>query len=148
MSLTMPIIFRQAELLFSLFSAAIPALNQYLRKFNTTGAAAFGYTNGTYGGGGYGLRSLGTRHKTDTSRLNTVNGRSDFAPDNHGNYVATVDYVNSKGNRSDGSQDGHSLGRHNSDDMIIRKDVDYEVSYSDGQEQPGPVSNRLRSNKT
>lgn len=123
-AITMPIIFRQAELLFSLFSAAIPALNQYLRKFSTQGTPG---DYSAYGnGGGYGLRSMArTTKKSHHSQLDTMASKDEW----HGNYKATVEYHGRDEN--DSSADGVSLGRHNSDDMIIRKDVVYDVTYSD-----------------
>ncbi|KAK5943160.1 hypothetical protein PMZ80_004166 [Knufia obscura] len=127
-ALTKPIIFRQAELLFSLFSASIPALNQYLRKFSTTSAATFGYAPGAHSEA-YGLKSMTRRTKNNNSQYDTLTGR-DFALENQGNYKATVDFMNTK-EPADSSADGQSLGRHNSDDMIIRKDVQYKVTYSE-----------------
>lgn len=136
-NLTRPVIFRQAELLFSLFSAAIPALNQYLRKFQTASAATFGYRPDTYAGNTYGLKSFTSRTRGGTGRVDPLQTKDSFAPTSSGNYLATVDYGNAKEERSDDGQDGLSMGRHNSDDMIIRKDVVYEISYSDGDEALG-----------
>ena len=127
-AITKPIIFRQAELLFSLFSAAVPALNQYLRKFSTQGAPSNYATYG--GGGGYGLKSMTRRTgRTQLSHLDSMTGEGDFGPGNRGNYKATVEY-NGK-DENDSATDAMSLGRHNSDDMIIRKDVVFNVTYSD-----------------
>jgi len=134
-AITMPVIFRQAELLFSLFSAAIPALNQYLRKFSTQGTPG---SYSVYGdGGGYGLKSL-TR-TTKKSHFDSMASRDGFVSERHGNYKATVEHQGRDEN--DSSADGISLGRHNSDEMIIRKDVVYDVTYSDGDHAGSRASN-------
>lgn len=140
------IIFRQAELLFSLFSAAVPALNQYLRKFSTVGTAAFGYSPGAYGAGGYGLKSMTRRtKKSQSSQRDTTTGKDNFAPNHCMHYRATVDYQARE--EHDSSADGVSLGRHNSDDMIIRKDIAYEVSYSEGNDQSGTGASKVQPHR-
>lgn len=125
-AITMPIVFRQAELLYSLFSAAIPALNQYLRKFSTVQAATFGYSPGTYGYS-YGLKSIATRSRGYTSAQDEGATKDTFpsaSRQGHLHNVATIS------NSDDGQE---SLGRHNSEDLIIRKDVTVEVSYIDAE---------------
>lgn len=128
-AITKPIVFRQAESLFSLFSAAVPALNQYLRNFQTTGASTFGYSPNH----SYGLKSYPNKSQSRIQHSHTSHVKEQFTPpENRGNYRATVEYENNKLVPSDDDQDVHSFGRHNSDDMIIRKDVAYEIAYSDG----------------
>ncbi|ETI29384.1 hypothetical protein G647_01837 [Cladophialophora carrionii CBS 160.54] len=159
-ALTRPILLRQSEVLYSLLSAAIPALNQYLRKFDTTQATVFGYNANTHGSTGrssaYQMDSLdpGQRSKNGNSNTNTKNysqagtdeatdddqgmGKStgiNFVPANHAQYHASVEGPQSEGFANDGrshaSHEEGSLGRHNSDEFIIRKDVEYTVRHED-----------------
>lgn len=140
-AITEPIIFRQVESLFSLFSAAVPALNQYLRKFQTTTAAIFGYSPGTYGSHSYGLRSVSDRGKRSLGRdeggghtphLEPSQMKDCFNPaSQQGNYSATINHKPHEDGQSDNSQEVRSLGRHDSDEMMIRKGVSYEVSHYD-----------------
>ncbi|EXJ53418.1 uncharacterized protein A1O5_13352 [Cladophialophora psammophila CBS 110553] len=152
-ALTRPVLFRQAEVVYSLLSAAIPALNQYLRKFDTTQATVFGYNAGQYGSGGrtYQMDSLGAqRSKTEDTKNYTrmendkadeVLGKStgiNFCPPSHTQYHASVEGPHNEGINNDGiNNDGRSnasheegsLGRHNSDEFIIRKDVEYTIRH-------------------
>lgn len=159
-ALTKPILFRESEVLFSLLSAAIPAVNQYLRKFDTTQATVFGYNAGQYGSGGrsYQMDSLGApKSKTNGTKNNTRNGTLngtrngtmnderddlakgtgiDFGPTNHTQYHASVEGPHTEGGyngdgRSNASHEDGSLGRHNSDEFIIRKDVEYTVRHEE-----------------
>lgn len=137
-AVTKPVILRQAELLFSLFSAAIPALNLYLRKFQTISAPTFGYSPGTYGGHSYGLKSITTKSRGYASAHDKTEIKDSFTSTSYrGNYQVTVDLGKSKGERIDDGQE--SLVSHNSEEMIIRKDVIYEISYADGEGQAGPA---------
>lgn len=120
-SLVNPLVIRQTQLLFSLFSAAIPALNQYLRRFTYTGTGIYGTSSAA--GHSYGLKSL-TRNDDTHSKLRGENNT----------YTATVAH-RGYSDRSSSPTDT-SLHRHNSDDFIIRKDVHYEISYSDSQNEP------------
>ncbi|EXJ59770.1 hypothetical protein A1O7_03917 [Cladophialophora yegresii CBS 114405] len=164
-ALTRPILLRQSEVLYSLLSAAIPALNQYLRKFDTTQATVFGYNANTHGStgrsGAYQMDSLhasGQRSKNGGSHANTKNyshldgtdepltdeaqrvGKStgiNFVPANHAQYHASVEGPQGQGEafandgRSNASHEEGSLGRHNSEEFIIRKDVEYTVRHED-----------------
>ncbi|KAJ9611328.1 hypothetical protein H2200_004512 [Cladophialophora chaetospira] len=151
-ALTTPYLFREAEVVYSLLSAAIPALNQYLRKFDTTQATVFGYNAGQYGSGGrsYQMDSLGApRSKINGTKNGTRNGTmnrsmNDDLPEdmgkstgmNHTQYHASVEGPHNEGGynqevRSNASQEEGSLGRHNSDEFIIRKDVEYTVRHED-----------------
>jgi hypothetical protein len=147
-ALVSPIAFRQAQVLFSLFSAALPALNQYLRKFDTSQATMFGYNANTYGSGGrsYQLHSLTQNSKIDNTPRNysrlptdrTINqtGRTtanDFEAANaNAQYSVTVQCPapHTETIKDDGiSQEDTSASRHNSDDFIIHKNVEYTVSH-------------------
>lgn len=131
--------FRCAQLLYSLLSASIPTLNQYLRKFDTKQASVFGYTPGDYGSGhgSYPMTSMGPAESRNRDpKMGTRNGNGeDMGPSNfsgsmHAQYHATVQGPQ-HGNRDDGvsnaSHEEGSVGRQNSEDYIIRKDVRYEV---------------------
>ncbi|KIW34857.1 uncharacterized protein PV07_01605 [Cladophialophora immunda] len=147
-ALTRPILLRQAEVVYSLLSAAIPALNQYLRKFDTTQATVFGYNASQYGSGGrsYQMDSLGgegtksndTRNYTrmENDKADEASGKStgiNFCPPNHTRYHASVEGPHNEGLNNDGrsnvSHEEGSLGRHNSDEFIIRKDVEYTIRH-------------------
>lgn len=152
-ALTKPILFREAEVFYSLLSAAIPAVNQYLRKFDTTQATVFGYNAGQYGSGGrsYQMDSLGapksksrgtkndTRNGTMNGTINDDEGKDtglDFGTANHTQYHASVEGPRNEGGyngdgRSNASHEDGSLGRHNSDEFIIRKDVEYTVQHEE-----------------
>ncbi|OAP56218.1 hypothetical protein AYL99_09397 [Fonsecaea erecta] len=147
-ALTRPVLFRQAEVVYSLLSAAIPALNQYLRKFDTTQATVFGYNAGQYGSGGHsyqmdslaaqGTKSNDTRNYTrmENDKAGEVLGKStsiNFCPPDHMRYHASVEGPHNEGFNHDGrsnvSHEEDSLGRHNSEEFIIRKDVEYTVRH-------------------
>ena len=140
-ALTRPILFRQSEVLYSLLSAAMPSLNQYLRKFDTTQATVFGYNAGTYGSArrSYQMDSLGApRSKNEDTkpyaRMGTGDADEDLARSTDNNFLASRNtryHANVEGPHNDGrsnaSQEEGSIGRHNSDELIIRKDVEYTV---------------------
>jgi hypothetical protein len=139
-ALARPILFRQAQLLYSLLSASIPSLNQYLRKFDTTQTSVFGYTPGQYGSsnGTYAMGSMAAGRsqnrdgRTGTSKGDENGGRPDhasFTTPSHRQYQATVEgpHAISHDVVSNASRDDGSIGRQNSEDHIIRKDVRYEV---------------------
>lgn len=143
-ALISPVLFRQTELLYALFSAAMPALNQYLRKFDTRNATQFGYHPNQYGSSGrnYEMSNL-SNHRTaagagnkTTNVIDNGDGSlakssgADFRPAGHTQYYARVDGPNpSKGNDgvSSASQEDGSVGRHGSEEHIIRKEVVYDV---------------------
>jgi hypothetical protein len=149
-ALTRPILLRQSEVLYSLLSAAIPALNQYLRKFDTTQATVFGYNANTYGSAGrsYQMDSLNAQRSKNGDTKNYSQAGNDephedqgkstginFVPDSHAQYHVSVEGPHSEGfandGRSNASHEEGSLGRHNSDEFIIRKDVEYTVRHED-----------------
>jgi hypothetical protein len=150
-ALTRPILLRQSEVLYSLLSAAIPALNQYLRKFDTTQATMFGYNANTYGSAGrsYQMDSLNAQRSKNGDTKNFSQAGNDepphedlgkstginFVPDSHAQYHVSVEGPHSEGfandGRSNASHEEGSLGRHNSDEFIIRKDVEYTVRHED-----------------
>ncbi|RMZ79299.1 hypothetical protein DV736_g6682, partial [Chaetothyriales sp. CBS 134916] len=143
-ALTKVQIFRQCEMIYSLLSASIPALNQYLRKFNTQDATQFGYHPSRYAGGSGGskgsrgrslpLKSL-SKNKSGGGQNESWNTSSDDNRiedrlDKSASYKALVDTTS--GNTQDSvSNTFHEgpFGRHDSEDHIIRKDVQYEVRH-------------------
>lgn len=145
MALISPVLFRQSELFYALLSAAIPCLNQYLRKFDTTNATQFGYRPDQYGsaGGTYQLESMSNqRSKNEANTIATRPGTdkacevlgkstgSNFNPAGYSQYKARVEGPgDSKENdgTSNVSQEDGSIGRADSEEHIIRKDVVYEV---------------------
>ncbi|RMZ85431.1 hypothetical protein DV737_g753, partial [Chaetothyriales sp. CBS 132003] len=129
-------------MIYSLLSASIPALNQYLRKFNTQDATQFGYNPTRYavGSEGSGGRTLPLKSFTKNKSKGTQNeswnasSNDNRIKDRIGkstSYKALVDTQN--GNAQDGvsnaSHEEGSFGRHNSEDHIIRKDIQYEVRH-------------------
>ena len=149
-TLTKPILFRESQVIFSLLSASIPTLNQYLRKFNTQQATQFGYNPGAYAGGSdgrsYNMKSFTKKSKHDNEKTWTGSsngGKADeilgkstgnnFDPQSQTNYNATVEgHPNGAHDGiSNVSQEDGSIGRHNSEDYIIRKDVRYEVRHEE-----------------
>jgi hypothetical protein len=147
MALISPVLFRQSELFYALLSAAIPCLNQYLRKFDTTNATQFGYHPDQYGSAGdtYQLESMSNqRSKNEADKIATrggagkayeVLGKStgiNFNPAGYSQYKARVEGPSdSKDNdgTSNGSREDSSTGRADSEEHIIRKDVVYEVRH-------------------
>lgn len=124
-----PILFRQAESLFSLFSASSPPINQYLREFRTTDLATFGYTPG----GSYNLTSVSSRARRlrAESDLPTLNGR--FAVPGQGSYQVIVESGGNHGAQCIDLQNDGSHGRSDGNEMIIRRDATYEIAWSDAQ---------------
>lgn len=140
-ALTKPILLRESELLYSLLSASIPTLNQYLRKFETKQISQFGYTTGQYGSNShsYQMESMPRKDTTGTVKTRTNNAKSDevlgkstsssFNTQMHTTDPATVEGPPANDGISNASHEDGSLGRHNSDEYIIRKDMTYEVRY-------------------
>lgn len=144
-ALISPVLFRQSELFYALLSAAIPPLNQYLRKFDTSQATQFGYHPDQYGSAGqtYQLGSISKqRSNNDTSKVITNTGRSkpdevlgkssgvNFNPAGYSQYKTRIEGPsNGKENdsTSNDSQEDGSIRRADSEEHIIRKDVVYEV---------------------
>lgn len=140
-----PVLVRQAELFYALFSAAAPALNQYLRKFDTRNVTQFGYHPEQYelGVGNYEM-SNPTSHRTERGGGNTNRnhgtGNTDgfavqssgagFRPPGYPVYHARIEGPKvSKSNEGicGASQDDGSVERHGSEEHIIRKEVVYHV---------------------
>lgn len=151
MALVNPVLFRQAELFYALLSAAIPSLNQYLRKFDTTHATHYGYRSNAdiTRGNTYQLESMSngrSRNRSDVGKAappNTAGEAYDaeamaqstnirFNPTGYSGYQAHVEGPqNAKVNdgNSNVSQEDMSTGRAGSEDHIIHKDVVYEVRH-------------------
>ncbi|KIW61215.1 hypothetical protein, variant [Exophiala xenobiotica] len=143
-ALTSPVLFRESQLLYALFSAAVPALNQYLRKLDTTHATQFGYRTDQYGnessGRAYELSRVAKQTNqgsmTGNNGIDDINGSgakssgADFRNAGYTQYHARVDGP-TMGKAHDGissaSQEDGSVGRNGSEELIIRKEVAYEV---------------------
>lgn len=140
-----PVLIRQCELVYGLFSVAAPALNQYLRKFDTRHVTQSGYRPDQYESGGqrYEMSNL-TNHRTERGGGNTsgnhgTGNKDGFAAQSSGTgfwspgypvYHARIEGPHvSKSNEGMGSasQDGGSVERHGSEENIIRKEVVYQV---------------------
>jgi hypothetical protein len=143
-ALTSPVLLRETQLLYALFSAAVPALNQYLRKLDTTHATQFGYRTDQYGnetsGRAYELSRIpkqtgqgsmaGYSGIDDNKGSGAKSSGADFRNAGRTQYHARVDgptLSKSHDGISSGSQEDVSVGRHGSEDHIIRKEVAYEV---------------------
>lgn len=145
MALISPVLFRQSELFYALLSAAIPCLNQYLRKFDTSNVTQFGYHRDQYGSAAenYQLDSISNqRSRNEASKITTQSGTGkadavlgkstgiNFNPTGYSQYKARVEGP-TDGKENDGtsnvSQEDSSIGRADSEEHIIRKDVVYEV---------------------
>lgn len=60
----------------------------------------------------------------------TMNGNSSMVPLHHGQYEAKIEAQKAKmHNDAISSHEGDSIGRHNSEEQIIRKEIEYEVRY-------------------
>jgi hypothetical protein len=128
-----PVLIRQTELLYALFSAAIPALTLYLRRFDTRNATQSGYRQNQYGSSGhnYEMSNLSNhRIATGGGNTNANNGIDngddsaaqasciDFRPLVHTQYHARIDGPNcGKSNYgvSSASQEDRSVGSYGSD---------------------------------
>ncbi|RMZ82152.1 hypothetical protein DV738_g1845, partial [Chaetothyriales sp. CBS 135597] len=139
-ALTKVQIFRECEIIYSLLSASIPALNQYLRKFNTQEATQFGFNPTRYANsGGSGRRGLPLKSFTKSKTKGTQNASwnassNDNIIPNHNKSTSYKALVNAQNGTtpdamSNGSREDVSFGRHDSEDYIIRKDVHYEVRH-------------------
>ena len=123
-------------------------MNKWLRKFDTTQASTFGYHPSDYVHTSYEFNTLnsGSRSKSDHPIGNTggqghpqagrpIDRTSSWEPDKlaqQSEYAYTIEPRNRNG-AGDGIsntsvEDDHD-GRNNSDEMIIRKHMAYEISY-------------------
>lgn len=140
-----PVLLRQSQLLYALLSAAIPSLNQYLRKFDTTKVSQFGYRPDQYGSADntYQLDSISNQRSQDriddstkeneSGKAKKVSANStgiNFNSTGYSQYQARIEGPNNGKEidlSSNTSQGEGSIGRANSEEHIIRKDVVYEV---------------------
>ncbi|KEF57535.1 uncharacterized protein A1O9_05452 [Exophiala aquamarina CBS 119918] len=123
----------------------MPALNQYLRKFDTSNATQFGYRPDQYGATGhdYEMSNLSNhRMATGAGNKSANNGTgdsddsaaqssgADFRPPGYTLYHARIDgprVGKSNDGVSSASQEDGSVERHGSEEHIIRKEVVYDV---------------------
>lgn len=159
--MTKPTIYLQIELLYSLLSASIPALNRWLRNFDTSmgsawmyGSQAHSMNNSKMGTGrgesqAFPLESIhraGDRDRktsrasllgqTKLKRSSAAMKSGEFVPPGPKYSASTQAYATSQS--SQGHERPDSTGM-NSDEMIIRKDVHWHVQY----EQNGSVHGDL-----
>jgi hypothetical protein len=123
---------QQVELCWSLISASIPNLKSFMKSFST-GLGMEGdlktHSHDLYYKGssqGHQLQSIRSRAsaKGDRNQRNPDNFRPDF-----GEYSATVEHANAIKEPRDAS----SITSGGSQDMIIQKDVKYNVRYEEAQ---------------
>jgi hypothetical protein len=148
-----PVLFRQSQLFYFLLSAAVPSLNQYLRKFDTRNAELYGYRTADYGSNGhaYPLENMSSQMskggagfsatRSGTGKEEEILGVSsgvNFTPRGYSGYQSRVEGpTNARPNDgvSHSSHEGESVGS-GSEDYIIRKDIVYEVRHEPGTPVP------------
>lgn len=108
-----PIMFRQAESLFSLLSASGPPLNQYLRRFQTTDVATFGFA------------PKDPSNQTSTASELRSHVRNSNLPavvsPGQGNYEVAVESDNNYGIQNPDPRDSQYDGRSGSHNMTIKQ---------------------------
>jgi len=131
-SFTRPIIFRQVELCYALLSAAVPALNQWLRQFDTSQRTAFGFDPTQYhtSSRAYQLSSMKRSRLRSHVEPEGSTGPPKFTPTTN-KYQASCEWQNTNKDDGNDSQDGVQSDRNNSEDMIIRKEMQYDIYYEE-----------------
>lgn len=123
---TLFIVWTQTELCYSIISAAIPSLLQFMRSLNTHFGGLTDGENMTYGShkkssNSFPLSALRSRNKTDVSH-----NRSQTADESNVIYPGGA-YTASAARQPPKSKD--SLGSNDSQRMIIQKESTYTVEY-------------------
>jgi hypothetical protein len=133
-ALALPSVYLQVELFYALLSSAIPALNRWLRNFDTSMGTTWtsAYGSQQYGSTGRADKSVGQSYRMDSinnSKLRPEGSQqldnNAFTPGNR-EYLASCMHGNNADGRSNHSQDDRSTS---SEDMIIRKSVGWQVTY-------------------
>ncbi|ORY16827.1 hypothetical protein BCR34DRAFT_475937 [Clohesyomyces aquaticus] len=131
---TIPIVYQQAELCWSLIAATLPCLQSFIRSFDTGSGAKVAYTTHAYGSSGYGnggsfkMQTLSGNGSALRS-LNGDNGDVKVSSKHHrgrGNTTAQIT-TGTLSNKSGHSPEEVSITSHGSQEMIIRRDVQWEV---------------------
>lgn len=113
------IVFAECELCWSLISATIPNLKAFMKTFNT----GFGHNDFKHQVNSTGYTFSGSRTHDEGMQLQSMNAaklNNHLRPDRG---VYEVEIMRSN------LDDGRSVGSGHSQEMIIRKTVDHEVTY-------------------
>ncbi|RMZ84503.1 hypothetical protein DV737_g1144, partial [Chaetothyriales sp. CBS 132003] len=144
-SLAVPEVYLQVQMMYAIFSAAVPSLNRWLRKFDTSmgtqwQSSAYGSSRGSHGKAG--TRSTDTNHHSFIMKsLNSVDKsqnrsqlRSRNSIDDPNNFrTQPTGYqanVQGRGTMEPESRSGSQASIH-SQSKIIRKETRWYVDYSD-----------------
>ncbi|RMZ89221.1 hypothetical protein DV736_g3556, partial [Chaetothyriales sp. CBS 134916] len=144
-SLAVPAVYLQVQMMYTIFSAAVPSLNRWLRKFDTSMGTQ--WQNSTYGSsrgsrGKAGTRSTGTNDNSFIMKsLNSVNKSQDQSQLRSRNSIGDPDNLRSQPTRYQANVQGHgamdpesrsgSQASIHSQSKIIRKETRWYVDYSD-----------------
>jgi len=140
-AITYPTVYLQVELLYALVSCAIPALNRWLRKFDTSMGTTWATAVGSQQRSTDQETKKNSRQSYRLSAVNNPQSRSkdrrhiplngpSLTPGNN-QYTASCERQTNPYAGSSNSQEGHSNRSMSSEDMIIRKDVGWQVRYED-----------------
>ena len=140
-ALALPSVYLQVELFYALLSSAIPALNRWLRNFDTSMGTTWtsAYGSQQYGSNDRADKSVGQSYRMDSinnSKLRPDGPQQDnnaFTPGNR-EYIASCMHGNNADGHSNHSHDDRSTS---SEDMIIRKSVGWKVTYEDHKSPVG-----------
>ncbi|OCK81367.1 hypothetical protein K432DRAFT_450183 [Lepidopterella palustris CBS 459.81] len=126
------LIHQQAELGYSLISATIPCLKSFLKSFDTGLGLAVGYTQNAYGSGGYGgsykMESL-SKSVGSVGGDGGLRGEGRLRPEKIKNTTRVYSgRIEGGGMAREGSVASGSGG---SQEMIIRRDVQWDVRHDD-----------------
>lgn len=129
------VVWQQIELCWSLMSASIPNLKSFMRSFSTGLGMEGDLTTHAYdlyhkgaskdASQGHQLQSLRSRSSAKGDQLTQRSTGDHFRP-NFGQHSATVEQGNRASRRP---RDASSIASGGSQDMIIQKDVTYNVRY-------------------
>lgn len=143
-SLAIPTVYAEVHLVFAVFSAAIPAVNRWLRKFDTKMGGQWNTSSGTYGSGNayaknqsksnnqsFPLDTMrsqasGTGAQSDMVRNRSHNAEDQLRPDAVA-YTWQTQVPSDTDRESGGSRQSHQSAH--SEANIIRKDVQWQIHY-------------------
>ena len=158
-TLAVPTVYAEVQLVYAIFSAAIPAVNRWLRKFDTNMGGHWTTSSGAYGSAD-GYANRGGRSHANSFPLNTIGSQisssgahhgphtgklrergeaakleqdSTFRPDNV-NYTWQTQVPVTETDRSSG-QSRNSHGSAGSQANIIRKDIQWHIRYDHRDDQ-------------
>lgn len=123
MSISAAIIFQQAELGYSLIAATIPCLRSFIKSFDTGLGLTVTYATNPYGSSGYGgsykMQSL-AKGESIKSTIEPASAAVGFRPDRTQNSTSIF-------HPNETPQEDSSVTSHGSQEMIIRRDVQWDV---------------------